>query len=79
MRQSFHWMDQKTVLEQLYHLVEAGGGLAIIGSEPVDQGPQTLEEDKIIKRRLSKYLGPDRRAGSKSLYAAAARIRGIAG
>ncbi len=65
MGQSFHWMDQETVLEELYPLVEEGGALAIIGAEPVDQGLQALEEDKIIKRCVSKYLGPDRRAGSE--------------
>jgi ubiquinone/menaquinone biosynthesis C-methylase UbiE len=65
MGQSFHWMDQKNVLSQLYRLLEPKGGIAIIGSEPTLQNSRVAKKDEIIKNLVSKYLGPNRRAGNK--------------
>jgi len=65
MGRSFHWMDQETVLNQLYGLIEVGGGLAIIGNEPVEQGSEAAKRDEIVQRLIKKYLGPKRRAGDK--------------
>jgi len=65
---SFHWMDQKAVLDQLYKLLEAGGGVAIIGgAKPLNYSPEASEKDKIIQGVIKKYLGKERRAG-KFIY-----------
>jgi len=65
MGQSFHWMDQKGVLEELYALTSVNGGVAIVGTEPIDQNLQADKKDKAVKELITKYLGPKRRAGSK--------------
>jgi ubiquinone/menaquinone biosynthesis C-methylase UbiE len=67
MGQSFHWMDGETVLKHLYDLVEAKGGVVIIGSVQTKQNGLSTSKDKIIKELIWKYLGPKRRAG-KHIY-----------
>jgi ubiquinone/menaquinone biosynthesis C-methylase UbiE len=37
MGQSFHWMDEKPVLEHLYRLTEPLGGVVIVGTSPNTQ------------------------------------------
>jgi len=65
MGQSFHWMDQDKVLDQLYELIDTEGGLVIIGSEPTKQNTVTERKNEVVKELIAKYLGPKRRAGSK--------------
>jgi len=72
MGQSFHWMDQETVLNGLYDLLEPGGGVAIVGTDPIEQKAQAAKKDEIIQITIKKYLGPQRRAGTK-IYSHPAR------
>jgi hypothetical protein len=66
MGQSFHWMEQAEVLDRLYTLIEAEGGLVIIGSEPTPQKTLTQRKDDALKETIIKYLGAKRRAGKKT-------------
>jgi len=68
MGQSFHWMDQELVLNQLYRLIK-DGGVAVVGTEPVKQRSDTEKKDKVVAELIKKYLGPERRAG-KFIYQA---------
>lgn len=65
MGQSFHWMDQEDTLDKAYALIEPSGGLVIVGSEPIAQNPLGNLKNEAIKELINKYLGPERRAGSK--------------
>jgi ubiquinone/menaquinone biosynthesis C-methylase UbiE len=65
--QSFHWMDQETVINQLYGRIQPGGGLFIVGTAPITQNQPTTIKNELIKEMLIKYLGPQRRAGN-SIY-----------
>lgn len=65
--QSFHWMDQETVVEALYKLIMPTGGLFIVGSAPVTQNKPTALKDELIRDLVAKYIGPQRRAGN-SIY-----------
>lgn len=67
MGQSFHWMDQEPVLNRLHELLEGQGGLFIVGSVPAVQNSRTAQKDETIKSLVTKYLGPQRRAGN-SIY-----------
>ena len=63
MGQSFHWMNQKETISELYGLTEEGGGLAVIGTEPVKQNSLSEKKNKVVREVTKKYLGPRRRAG----------------
>lgn len=65
MGQSFHWMDQETVLSRLFELVQRGGGVMIVGTEPAEQNEATTKKDEAVQRLIKKYLGNERRAGDK--------------
>jgi ubiquinone/menaquinone biosynthesis C-methylase UbiE len=65
MGQSFHWMDGEVVLRQLYRIVESGGGVAIVGTAPIRQNALSEAKNAVIKDLITKYLGPDRRAGKR--------------
>jgi ubiquinone/menaquinone biosynthesis C-methylase UbiE len=65
MGQSFHWMDQETVPNDLYGMISIGGGVVIVGTEPVEQDAKTTQKDQHVKELVAKYLGPKRRAGNK--------------
>ncbi len=67
MGQSFHWMEVKEVLEQLYRLIEDEGGVVIVGTVPTSQNKLSTDKDLVINELITKYLGPERRAG-KNLY-----------
>ncbi|PYZ96992.1 SAM-dependent methyltransferase [Alteribacter lacisalsi] len=62
MAKSFHWMDRKAVLADLYDRVETGGGAAIIDTYAPDQAqPKWKSElDKVVAR----WYGLERRAGN---------------
>jgi ubiquinone/menaquinone biosynthesis C-methylase UbiE len=65
MGQSFHWMDQETVLDNLYGMVGKNCGVVIVGTEPVEQDAKATQKDQLVKELAAKYLGPNRRAGNK--------------
>ncbi|HSW78941.1 MAG TPA: class I SAM-dependent methyltransferase [Candidatus Babeliales bacterium] len=64
MGQSFHWMDQSSVLKELYRLLEPKSGIVIVGGEQTPQNSRATKKDEIVKNLVSKYLGPKRRAGN---------------
>ena len=68
--QSLHWMDEITVIDQLYELLEPSGGLFIVGGGGVSifsqKNPNVQSKDAAIKRLVTKYLGPERRAGNST-------------
>jgi len=53
--QSFHWMDRDLVLSRLEPLVEARGGLALVG--PGRRRPQESWEE-LAQSVVARYLGP---------------------
>lgn len=65
MGQSFHWMDEKAVLKQIYNLLEPGDGVVIAGTAPIAQNKLSTQKHLIIKEMIKKYLGKQRRAGAK--------------
>lgn len=73
---SFHWMDQKKVLRELYRLIKEGG-LAVIGTEAVEEGSIEAKKDEIIQKLIKKYLGPQRRAGNKIYKASTKRYEDL--
>ena len=61
---SFHWMEQEQVLNQLYAMVEPGGGVAVSGgAKPLEFSSRASQKDKAIQEIIKKYLGAERRAG----------------
>ena len=65
---SFHWMEQELVLNQLYEMVESGGGVAVSGgAKPLEFSPKASQKDRVIQGVIKKYLGAERRAG-KHVY-----------
>jgi ubiquinone/menaquinone biosynthesis C-methylase UbiE len=67
MGQSFHWMDERPVLNRLYDLLQAGGAVVIAGgaAESIQQNARAAKKNEIVKQMIVKYLGPKRRAGDK--------------
>ncbi len=62
---SFHWMEQKKVLNKIYNLTDKGGGLVIVNNSSAMWKDENGEEWKGVRRRLiEKYLGEKRRAGN---------------
>jgi SAM-dependent methyltransferase len=66
--QSFHWTDETRVAEEIYDMLEPGGGLALIvhtvAGRPVppSPGPPPIPHAE-IEALVQRYLGPARRAG----------------
>lgn len=57
MGESFHWMDRRRTLEALYDLVEAGGGVAILGrGVPLPLPPMTAWRAAVC-RVVRDYVG----------------------
>ena len=68
--QAFHWMAHKRLLNDLHALLQPNGGLCICGapnSMNLAQNSTTSRKDELIRHLLSKYIGPQRRAGN-SIY-----------
>ncbi|MBC9718448.1 class I SAM-dependent methyltransferase [Streptomyces sp. TRM66268-LWL] len=60
---AFHWMDRDQVLRDLDHLVLPGGAVVLAsGGAPGDLEPAPWLD--VIADVRTRYLGPDRRAGS---------------
>lgn len=62
---SFHWMDQKVVLEKMYNQTKDGGGVVVVsdhGFSPWKEPKDAWQE--VRTRVMKKYLGEKRRAGT---------------
>ena len=65
---AFHWMDRKKTLEDVYSVVRAGGGIAVINDrDPLNQPEVAWRE--IIKAMIREWLGEERRAGTAGTFA----------
>lgn len=68
MGQSFHWMNKREVLQQLYPALRPGGGLVIIDAlYDIPKDNLDARKNELIHQLVAKYLGPRRRAG-KSFF-----------
>jgi ubiquinone/menaquinone biosynthesis C-methylase UbiE len=58
---AFHWMDRTQILEELYDVVEPGGGVAVIDNYEPDKKlePWQIRLNEVVK----KWYGDERRAG----------------
>jgi ubiquinone/menaquinone biosynthesis C-methylase UbiE len=64
---AFHWMSREQTLRDLLKLIKPGGGVAIISdSGPTDEGMLPWKE--IIQRAVKKWLGKERKAGTRGTY-----------
>ena len=63
MGNSLHWMDREKTLDAIYDLIEDDGGLAIVGQGAPTPEPPPPGWRLAIREVLSRYLGPERRAG----------------
>jgi len=64
---AFHWMDRGQILKDLYKITKSDGGVAIIN----DSGPKdglTLPWKEIIDQTVRRWLGEERKAGTKGTY-----------
>jgi ubiquinone/menaquinone biosynthesis C-methylase UbiE len=62
---SFHWMDQKLVLQRVYDRTKPGGGVVVVsdhGFSPWSEPKEAWQEART--KVLKKYLGEERRAGT---------------
>ncbi|WP_171051826.1 class I SAM-dependent methyltransferase [Alteribacter natronophilus] len=59
---AFHWMDRRTVLDQLHPQVTPGGGIAIIDTYPVGQARPKWKSK--LEEVIARWYGPERRAGN---------------
>jgi len=64
---SFNWMDQYPLLQKLHHIIELGGGVALIGDGSFWTGEEPWQ--KKVKEVIQSFLGQKRRAGN-STYSA---------
>ncbi|GLW74958.1 methyltransferase [Kitasatospora phosalacinea] len=61
--QAFHWTERDTLLSVLAHLITPGGAVVVVGGP----APGSIEPPAwldVIAEVRTRYLGPDRRAGS---------------
>jgi SAM-dependent methyltransferase len=61
---SLHWMDQPRLLDTLHHILEPGGGIAIIGDGSFWTGTDPWQAT--VREVIQGFLGADRRAGDTS-------------
>lgn len=64
---SFNWMEQYPLLQKLHHILEPGGGVALMGDGSFWTGSAVWQ--KKVKEVIQCFLGHSRRAGS-STYSA---------
>jgi SAM-dependent methyltransferase len=68
--QSFHRVSRAPVAEAVYDLLEPGGAIVLI-SHDIDAGPVPTGTadppipDQQVQELITRYLGPDRRSGSR--------------
>jgi SAM-dependent methyltransferase len=58
---SFHWMDRERMLSFLYPIIEAGGGIAVLGQGAGIPPPPPVPWRKAIIAVIERYLGAERR------------------
>jgi len=68
---AFHWMNRERVLDELYGMLTAGGGVAIIG-EPSFWNPTESWQERVVEV-IKRWLGDERRAGKKTFETPKAR------
>jgi len=68
MGRSFHWMDRKQTLRDLYSITESGGGIALLGDSGPKDGAWTPWRE-IIWDTVKRWLGEERKAGTGGTYA----------
>lgn len=62
---SFHWMQQAEVLQKVYKLTEARGGVVIVSDSSSPWRDEKGEQWKELRKEVvQKYLGEKRRAGN---------------
>ncbi len=62
---SFHWMKQDDVLEKVYALTEAGGGVVIVANVSTiinNKGNDAWKD--VVWKTIKEFLGEERRAGN---------------
>lgn len=59
---SLHWMNQPRLLDTLHHVLEPGGGIAIIGDGSFWTGSDPWQAT--VREIVQSFLGPSRRAGN---------------
>lgn len=62
---SFHWMNQKLVLQNIYDRTERGGGLVLVSDHGLSPWSEPKDDwQKVRTTVFKKYIGEERRAGS---------------
>lgn len=62
---SFHWMDQRVVLQKIYEHTEKGGGVVIVSDHGLSPWAEPKDDWQQIRTTVfKKYLGEERRAGT---------------
>ncbi len=62
---SFHWMNQKLVLQNIYDRVEKGGGVVLVSDHGLNPWSEPKDDwQKVRTVVFKKYLGEERRAGT---------------
>lgn len=64
---SLHWMNQRRVLGALHHVLEPGGGVAIIGDGSFWTGSDPWQAT--VREIIQSFLGATRRAGNTTFTA----------
>lgn len=59
---AFHWMDRPKVLDELYEMINVGGGIAIIDNFEPDK--KQAEWQERMNEVIEKWYGNERRAGN---------------
>ncbi|TGB04437.1 class I SAM-dependent methyltransferase [Halobacillus salinus] len=62
MAKSFHWMDRKKTLEQLYPFTKDGGGVAIIDTYDPTREPTIWQKE--FQKVVEMFYGNERKAGN---------------
>lgn len=61
MGSSFHWMGREKTLENLYDMLDDGGGIVIVGASSL--WTKANEWQALAKKVIQKWLGEERKAG----------------
>jgi len=62
---SFHWMDQKRVLQNIYDRTEKGGGVVLVSDHGLSPWSEPKDDwQKVRTTIFKKYIGEERRAGT---------------
>jgi ubiquinone/menaquinone biosynthesis C-methylase UbiE len=75
MGRSFHWMDRRRTLRDLYKMTKPGGGVAILADShfTVADSHFAFHEETpwrhIVRETTRKWLGEERKAGTNGIYA----------